>query len=72
MKSEKGTNSVVTETKAGMGEALAVQKAGSPSKKEKKGGRRKSVKDKMAKISFTTFSGYVPKPKGPEFAIYPI
>jgi hypothetical protein len=71
-KGEKGTDSTVIGTKGSTGGALAIQKEAAPSKKEKKGGRRKRVKDKMAKISFTTFSGYVPKPKGPEFAIYPI
>jgi hypothetical protein len=69
---EKGTDCAVAETKASIREALVVQKEATPSKKEKKGGRRKSVKDKMAKVSFTAFSGYVPKRKGPEFAIYPI
>jgi hypothetical protein len=72
VESEKGTDSAAIETKASAGGALAVQKEAAPSKKEKKGGRRKSVKDKMAKISFTAFSGYVPKRRGPEFAIYPI
>jgi hypothetical protein len=72
VESEKGTDSAVIETKASTAGALAIQKEAAPSKKEKKGGRRKSVKDKMAKITFTTFSGYVPKRRGPEFAIYPI
>ena len=72
VESEKGTDSAVVETKASARGALTIQKEAAPSKKEKKGGRRKNIKEKMAKISFTTFSGYVPKPKGPEFAIYPI
>ena len=69
---EKDTGGAVTETKAGTGGALAVQKEAAPSKKEKKGGKRRSVKDKIAKISFTAFSGHVAKSRAPEFAVYPI
>src|SRR5207248_11226507 len=51
--------------------AVVVETEVTPGKQEKKGKGRKSVKDKMAKFSFTTFTGYVPKKRGPEFVIYP-
>jgi hypothetical protein len=72
VRKEKGPDNAVTETQVSPGGASAVQKEAAPSKKEKKGGKRESVKDKMAKISFMAFSGHVSKRRAPEFAIYPI
>ena len=63
--SHKGTKGAAVEVKESKERAVPVEK-------EKKDGRRKRVKEKIFKITFTSFSGYVPKPKGPEFAIYPI
>ena len=40
--------------------------------KKEKEGKRKKAKATISKLSFITLTGYVPKPKGPEFAIYPI
>jgi hypothetical protein len=58
--------------KAGKEGAAVIEKRSAPGKKEKKGGRRRSLKDKMNNASFTAFSGFAPKRRGPEFAIYPI
>ena len=71
-KNDKGTKQAAIEAKAGKETAVVFDKEVAPGKKEKRGGRRKSVKDKMSKITFTTLTGYVPKKRGPEFAIYPI
>lgn len=60
---------------ASMAATTVVEKqlaAGKKEKKDKTGGRRKSLKETLNKAAFTAFSGSVPKRRGPEFAIYPI
>ena len=60
---------------ASMAATIVVEKqlaAGKKEKKDKPGGRRKSLKETLNKAAFTAFSGSVPKRRGPEFAIYPI
>ena len=67
--SHKGIEGAAVEVEESKERAVVVEKELVRSEKEKKGGRRKRVKEKISKISFTGFSGYVPKPKWPEFAI---
>jgi hypothetical protein len=68
----KGMKHAVVEVKASKEGSVVLEKQTVPGKKEKKGGKRKSLKNKISRVSFAAISGYVPKPKGPEFAIYPI
>ena len=58
--------------RAGKEGAVVVVKEKVPSQKQKKDGRRKRAKATISKLAYITLTGYVPKPKGPEFAIYPI
>ena len=61
----------VVQVKANKEAAVVTVEEKVAGKKEKEG-KRKRAKATISKLSFITLSGYVPKPKGPEFAIYPI
>jgi hypothetical protein len=69
---DKVTKQAITEVKASKEGTIGFEKDAAPGKKEKRGGKRKRMKEKISKVTFATLTGYVPKPKGPEFAIYPI
>lgn len=72
---EQTMNPAAVGTKVSQAGATVAEKqvaAGKKEKKEKTGGRRKSLRETLNKAAFTAFSGSVPKRRGPEFAIYPI